>query len=100
VIRGHSAGASASGESFKAANIRNHTANDHVFTTRYNAFAGAHTAQAEHVFAAPAPSPAPMASPMAVGPGYGTSAGRGVAASAAPTGQASATGHSSGPAHR
>jgi hypothetical protein len=101
VIRGHSVGASATGKSFNGAGVRNPAANDHVFTTRYNAFAGGHTAHAGHVFAAPAPSPAPMASPMAVGPGYGTSAGRGGAASAAPTGHASATGgHSSGPAHR
>ncbi len=103
VIRGHSAGASATGKSFNSAGVRNHAANEHVFTTRYNAFAGGHTAQAGHVFAAPAPSPAAIASPMAVGPGYGASAGRGVAASAAPTGHASASGSqssSSGPAHR
>lgn len=100
VIRGPRVGASARGQSFSAANARNHAANDHVFTTRYNAFAGGHTAHAGHVFGAPAPSPAAMASPMAVGPGYGTSAGRGGAASAAPAGHPSAGGHSSGPAHR
>jgi FecR protein len=102
VIRGHSVGANATGKSFNGAGVRNPAANDHVFTTRYNAFAGGHTAQAGHVFAAPVSAPAAVfSSPMAVGPGYGTSAGRGVAGSAAPTGHASTTGgHSSGPSHR
>jgi hypothetical protein len=102
VIRGHSVGATATGKSFNGAGVRNPAANDHVFTTRYNAFSGGHTAHAGHVFAAPVSAPAAVfSSPMGVGPGYGTSAGPGVAASAAPTGHASTTGgHSSGPAHR
>ena len=101
VIRGRGVGVNATGQSYKGAGVGNHAANERVFTTRYNAFAGGHTAQAGHVFAAPAPAAA-SASPMAVGPVSGSSTGRGVASPASPaasSGHASA-GHGSSPSHR
>ncbi|HEY5177214.1 MAG TPA: FecR family protein [Terriglobales bacterium] len=97
VIRGRSVGVNATGESSRGAGIRNGAANNHVFATRYNAFDGGHTAQAGHVFAAPAPA-ATIASPMAVGPVSGSSTVRGVRTPAASSGQATAS-HSSGPSH-
>ncbi|MGB8768285.1 MAG: FecR family protein [Candidatus Korobacteraceae bacterium] len=93
VIRGRSVGASATGESFKPATVHNLAVNDHVFTTRYNAFGG-HTAQSGHVFAVPAPA-ATFASPMAVGPTFGSSTGRGIGPTAMSGPHATVAGHSS-----
>jgi hypothetical protein len=95
VIRGHSAGASAT---FNNAGVRNRAMNDNVFMPHYNAFGAGPNSQGGHVFAAPVAPVAVMGSPMSVGPGYGTSAGRGVAAPPASSGHASAS-HSSGPSH-
>ncbi len=98
VIRGHSVGTSAMGESFNGTAVRNHAVNDHTFTANYNAFGATHTAQPGHVFVAPAPA-AVFASPVAVGPAYGASAGHGGAAPAVTSGHAT-SGHASGASHR
>ena len=99
VIRGHSVGANATGESFNGAGVRNHPVNNRAVTSNYNAFDTAHTARSTHVFVAPAPAPAAaIANPVgpAVGPVSGTGSGRGVAAPTASSGHAS-TAHSSSP---
>ena len=100
VIRGGATVATGAGKSFSSpASARNAAVNEHVFTTRYNAFAGGHATQAGHVFAVPAPA---LASPMAVGPSYGASAAPGIGGpTAASSSHPSAvSAHSSGGSHR
>ena len=98
VIHGGPGGATAAAKSFNSAAVPKSAVNDHVFTTRYNAFAGGHTTQSGHVFAVPVPV---MASPMAVGPGYSAGAAPGVGGpTAASSGHTSAVGsHSSAGSH-
>jgi len=96
VIRAHSVGTSAMGESFNGTAARNRAVNNHTFANNYNAFGTTHAAQSGHVFAAPAPA-AVLASPVAVG-SVGASAAHGGASPAASSGQTS-SGHSSGASH-